>query len=44
MFSEFIRNEAVADDKIMVSFDVSSLYTNVSIVSIEHINYRQGSS
>ena len=30
-FSEYIRNESVADDEMMVSFDVTSLYTNVPI-------------
>ena len=29
--SKYIRNESVADDEMMVSFDVTSLYTNVPI-------------
>ena len=30
-FSEYIRDESIADDEMMVSFDVTFLYTNVPI-------------
>ena len=31
-FSDFIRNVPIEDDKILVSFDVTSLYTNILII------------
>ena len=37
MFSNYIRNIPIEDDKIMVSFDVTSLYTNISIIDTLNI-------
>ena len=36
-FSSYIRNVAIKDDEIMVSFDVSFFYTNVLIVDTLNI-------
>ena len=36
-FSNYIRNVPIEDDKIMVSFDVTSLYTNISIIDTLNI-------
>ena len=32
MFSNYIRNVPVEDDEIVVSFDVTSFYTNIPII------------
>ena len=32
MFSSYIPNIPIEDDEIMVSFDVTSLYTNIPII------------
>ena len=37
MFSKYIRNVPIEDDKIMVSFDVTSLYTNIPIIATVNI-------
>ena len=37
MFSNYIRNVLIEDDEIMVSFDVTSLYTNISIIDTLYI-------
>ena len=37
MFSKYIRNVPIEDDEIMVSFDVTSLYTNISIIDTLNI-------
>ena len=36
-FSNYIRNIPIKDDEIMVSFDVTSLYTNISIIDMLNI-------
>ena len=36
-FSNYIRNVPIEDDKTMVSFDVTSLYTNIPIVDTLNI-------
>ena len=36
-FSSYIRNVAIKDDEIMVSFDVSFFYTNVLIIDTLNI-------
>ena len=36
-FSNYIRNIPIKDDEIMVSFDVTSLYTNISIIDTLNI-------
>ena len=36
-FSNYIRNVPIEDDKIMVSFDVTSLYTNIPIIDTLNI-------
>ena len=36
-FSNYIRNVPIEHDKIMVSFDVSSLYTNIPIINTLNI-------
>ena len=36
-FSNYIRNVPIEDDKIMVSFDVTSLYMNISIIDTLNI-------
>ena len=36
-FSDYIRNVPTEDEKIMVSFDVTSLYTNVPILDTLNI-------
>ena len=36
-FSNYIRNVAIEDDEIMVSFDVTSLYTNIPIIDTLNI-------
>ena len=33
-FSNYIRNVPIEDDEIMVSFDVTSLYTTIPISSL----------
>ena len=37
MFSNYVRNVLIEDDEIMVSFDVTSLYTNISIIDTLYI-------
>ena len=37
MFSNYIRNVPIEDDEIMVSFDVTSLYTNIPIIDTLNI-------
>ena len=37
MFSLYIRNVPIEDDEIMVSFDVTSLYTNIAIIDTLNI-------
>ena len=37
MFSHYIRNVPIEDDEIMVSFDVTSLYTNIPIIDTLNI-------
>ena len=37
MFSNHIRNVPIKDDEIMVSFDVTSLYTNIPIIDMLNI-------
>ena len=37
MFTSYIRNVPIEDDKIMVLFDVFSLYTNISIIDAVNI-------
>ena len=37
MFSNYIRNVPIEDDEIMVSFDVTSLYTNVLVIDTLNI-------
>ena len=37
-FSNYIRNVPIEDDKIMVSLDVTSMYTNVPIIDTLNIN------
>ena len=37
MFSTYIRNVSIEDDAIMVSFDVTSLYTNIPIIDTLNI-------
>ena len=37
MFSHYIRNVPIEDDEIMVSFDVTSLYTNIPITDTLNI-------
>ena len=37
MFSNYIRNKPVEDDEITVSFDVTSLYTNIPITQMLNI-------
>ena len=32
MFSNYIRNVPIEDDEIIVSFDITSLYTNIPII------------
>ena len=32
MFSDYIRNVPYEDDKIMVSYDVTSFHTNIPII------------
>ena len=36
-FSNYIRNVPIEDDKIMVSFDVTSLYTNIPTIDTLNI-------
>ena len=36
-FSNYIRNVPTEDDEIMVSFDVTSLYTNIPIIDTLNI-------
>ena len=36
-FSNYIRNVSIEDDEIMVSFDVTSLYTNIPIIDTLNI-------
>ena len=36
-FSNYIRNVFIEDDEIMVSFDVTSLYTNIPIIDTLNI-------
>ena len=36
-FSNYIRNVPIEDDKIMVSFEVTSLYTNIPIIDTVNI-------
>ena len=36
-FSNYIRNAPIEDDEIMVSFDVTSLYTNIPITDTPNI-------
>ena len=36
-FSNYIRNVPIEDDEIMVSFDVTSLYTNIPIIDTLNI-------
>ena len=36
-FSNYIRNAPIEDDAIMVSFDVTSLYTNIPIIDTLNI-------
>ena len=36
-FSNYIRNVPIKDDQIMVSFDVTSLYTNIPITDMLNI-------
>ena len=36
-FSNYIRNVLIEDDEIMVSFDVTSLYTNIPIIDTLNI-------
>ena len=36
-FSSYIRNVSIEDDEIMVSFDVTSLYTNIPIIDTLNI-------
>ena len=36
-FSNYIRNVRIEDDEIMVSFDVTSLYTNIPIIETLNI-------
>ena len=36
-FSNFIRNAPIEDDEIMVSFDVTSLYTNIPTIDALNI-------
>ena len=31
-FFDYIRNAAIEDEEIMVSFDITSLYTNIPII------------
>ena len=37
-FSNYIRNVPIEDDEIMVSFDVTSLYTNIPIIHVLNIS------
>ena len=37
MFSNYIRNVPMEDDKIMVSFDVTYLYRNIPIICMLNI-------
>ena len=37
MFSNYVRNVPIEDDKIMLSFDVTSLYTNIPIIDTLNI-------
>ena len=37
MFSLYIRNVPIEDDEITVSFDVTSLYTNIPIIDMLNI-------
>ena len=37
MFSNCIRNASIEGDEIMVSFDVTSLYTNIPIIDTPNI-------
>ena len=36
-FSNYIRNVPIEDDEIMVSFDVTSLYTNIPLIDTLNI-------
>ena len=36
-FSNYIRNDPIEDDEITVSFDVTSLYTNIPIIDTLNI-------
>ena len=36
-FSNYIRNAPIEDDEVMVSFDVTSLYTNIPIIDTLNI-------
>ena len=36
-FSNYIRNVPIEDDEIMVSFDVTSLYTNIPHIQTDGI-------
>ena len=36
-FSNYIRDVPIEDDKIMVSFDITSLYTNIPIIDMLNI-------
>ena len=37
MFSNYIRNVPIEDDEVMVSFDITSLYTNIPITDTLNI-------
>ena len=41
-FSNYSRNVPIEDDKIMVSFDVTPLYTNIPIIDTLNTKYNQG--
>ena len=37
MFSNYIRKVLIEDNEIMVSFDITSLYTNIPIIDMLNI-------
>ena len=37
MFSNYIRKVSIEDNEIMVSFDITSLYTNIPIIDMLNI-------
>ena len=41
-FSNYSRNVPIEDDKIMVSFDVIPLYTNIPIIDTLNTKHNQG--